>query len=111
MRLSYKENCFYVFLDKPHIIFTNVPTWRLKKINSHAQMKYIVGDISTNCFADMKKIKKFPLAEFLGFIISAKKCAILGMSEAMEKCKNRSIFSKLHIRNLFYVNMVTGGNI
>ena len=27
--------------------------------------------------ADMQKVKKFPLTEFLGFIISAKKCVIL----------------------------------
>ena len=46
---------------------------------------------------DMKKVKKFPLAEFLGFIISAKKCVILDMSKAMEKCENCSIFSKLDI--------------
>ena len=50
----------------------------------------------------MEKVKKFPLAEFLGSIISAKKCVILDMSKAMEKCKNRSIFSKLHIGNIFY---------
>ena len=46
---------------------------------------------------DMKKVKKFPLAEFLGFIISAKKCVILDMSKAIKKCKNCSIFSKLDI--------------
>ena len=33
----------------------------------------------------MKKLKKFPLAEFLWFIISAKNCVILDMSKAMEK--------------------------
>ena len=33
---------------------------------------------------DMEKVKKFPLAEFLGFIISAKKCVILDMSKAIE---------------------------
>ena len=52
--------------------------------------------------SDMEKVKKFLLAEFLGLIISAKKYVILGMSKAMEKCKNHNIFSKLHIRNLFY---------
>ena len=36
---------------------------------------------------DTKKVKKFPLAEFLGFIISAKKCVILDMSKAMESAK------------------------
>ena len=47
---------------------------------------------------DMKKVEKFPLAEFLGFIISAKKCVILDMSnKAMEKCENCSIFSNLDI--------------
>ena len=45
----------------------------------------------------MKKVKKFPLAEFLGFIISAKKCVILDMSKAIKKCENCSIFSKLDI--------------
>ena len=44
-----------------------------------------------------KKVKKFPQAEFLGFIISTKKCVILDMSKAMEKCENCSIFSKLDI--------------
>ena len=34
----------------------------------------------------MEKVKKFPLAEFLGFIISAKKCVIHNMSKTMEKC-------------------------
>ena len=33
----------------------------------------------------MEKVGKFPQAEFLGFIISAKKCVILDMSKAMEK--------------------------
>ena len=47
--------------------------------------------------SDMKKVKKFPLAEFLGFIISAKKSVILDMSKAIEKCENYSIFSKLDI--------------
>ena len=51
---------------------------------------------------DMKKVEKFSLAEFLGFIISAKGFVILDMSKAMENCKNHSIFSKLHIRTLFY---------
>ena len=51
--------------------------------------------------SDMEKVKKFPLADFLRFIISAKKCVILDMSKAMEKCKNRSIFSKLHNKDLF----------
>ena len=50
----------------------------------------------------MEKVKKFPLAEFLGFMIFAKKCTILNMSKAMEKCKNRNISSKLNIRNLLY---------
>ena len=45
---------------------------------------------------DMEKVKKFTLADFLGLIISAKRCVILDMSKAMEKCKIRSIFSKLH---------------
>ena len=36
----------------------------------------------------MEKVKKFPLAEFLGFLISAKKFVILDMSKAMEKCQN-----------------------
>ena len=36
---------------------------------------------------DMEKVKKFTLAELLGFIISAKKCMILDMSKAMEKCE------------------------
>ena len=49
---------------------------------------------------DMEKVKKFPLAEFLGLMISAKKCVILDMSKAMEKCENLIILSKLHIRNL-----------
>ena len=48
----------------------------------------------------MEKVEKFPLAEFLGIMIPAKKCVILDMSKAMEKCKNQSIFSKLNIRNL-----------
>ena len=51
---------------------------------------------------DMEKVKKFPLAEFLGFINSAKKCKILNKSKAMEKWKNRIIFSKLQIANIFY---------
>ena len=55
----------------------------------------------------MEKVKKFPLAEFLGFMISAKKGAILDISKAMEKCENRSIFSKLYIRNIFYGSMNT----
>ena len=37
--------------------------------------------------SDMEKVQKFLIAEFLGFIISAKKCVILNMSRAMEKCK------------------------
>ena len=52
--------------------------------------------------SDMEKVKKCTLGEFLGFIISTKKNVILDMSKAMEKCKNCSIFLKLHIRNLFY---------
>ena len=52
--------------------------------------------------ADMKKVKKFPLAEFLGFIISTKKYVILDMSKAMEKCKNCRICLKLQFKNLFY---------
>ena len=36
---------------------------------------------------DMEKVKKFPLAEFLGLMISAKKCVILDMSKAMESVK------------------------
>ena len=51
---------------------------------------------------DMKKVKKFPLAEFLEFIISAKKCVILDISNAMKKGENCRIVSKFHIRNLFY---------
>ena len=43
-----------------------------------------------NINADMEKVKKFPLAEFLG-------CVILDMSKAIEKCENCSIFSKLDI--------------
>ena len=35
-------------------------------------------------------------------VISAKKCVILDMFKAMEKCGNCSIFSKLHNRNHFY---------
>ena len=46
-------------------------------------------------FPDMEKVKKFPLAEFLWFIIYAKKCVILDMSKAVENCT-------LHIRNFFY---------
>ena len=55
----------------------------------------------------MEKVKKFPRAEFLGFIVSAKKCVILNTSEAMEKCKNHSIFLKLHNRNLFVMASFT----
>ena len=47
--------------------------------------------------SDMEKVKKCTQAEFLGFIISTKKCVIFNMSKAMEKCKNCSIFSKLDI--------------
>ena len=36
--------------------------------------------------ADMEKVQKFPLAEFLGFTISAKKCVIFKMYKALEKC-------------------------
>ena len=54
--------------------------------------------------SDMEKVKKFPLAEFLGFLISAKMCVILNMSKAMEKCENCSIFSELHIRNQKWQN-------
>ena len=39
----------------------------------------------------MEKVKKFLLAEFLGFIISAKKCVIRDMSKAMEKYKNYTL--------------------
>ena len=70
------------------------------------------GDFSQNAFhspliinPNMEKVKKLPLAEFLGLMISAKKCVILDMSKAMEKCENRSIFSKVHIRNIYYGSM------
>ena len=58
--------------------------------------------LQTMLVSDMEKVKKFPLAEFLGFIISATKCMILDMSKAMEKCENHSTFLELNIRNLFY---------
>ena len=43
--------------------------------------------LQTMLVSDMEKVKKFLQAEFLGFIISAKKRVILNMSKAMEKCK------------------------
>ena len=51
----------------------------------------------------MKKVKKFPLAEFLGFIISARKCVILDMFKAIEKCKN-------HLPSAGQLQMKAGGN-
>ena len=50
---------------------------------------------------DMEKVKKFPLAEFLGFIISAKKCVILDMYKAMEKYENCSIFQNYTLKTSF----------
>ena len=48
------------------------------------QFHFLCGEfhIYFQLLADMEKVKKFPLSEFLGFIISAKKCAILDMSKS-----------------------------
>ena len=69
--------------------------------NSHLEFRHFLKNIP-KFNSDIEKVKKFLLVEFLGFIISAKKCVILDMSKAMGKCENQSIFSKLHIGNLFY---------
>ena len=54
--------------------------------------------------SDMEKVKKFPLGEFLGFIISDTKCMILDMSKAMEKCENHSTFFKIkHLKPLLLI--------
>ena len=41
--------------------------------------------------SDMEKVKKFLIAEFLGFIISAKKCVILDFSTCLKQWKSAKI--------------------
>ena len=49
----------------------------------------------------MEKVNKFPLAEFLGFIISAKKRVILDMNQAMDKCKIVVYFQNYTLESSF----------
>ena len=49
----------------------------------------------------MKKVKKFPLAEFLELIISAKKCVILDISNAMKRAKIVEYFQNFTLETSF----------
>ena len=46
------------------------------------------------------KVKKFPIAEFLGFVISVKKC-LIDLSNSMEKHKNHNIFQNYRLETSF----------
>ena len=51
----------------------------------------------------MEKVKKFPLAEFLGFISSAKKYVILDMSKAKKIAKIVVYFQNYTLETSFII--------
>ena len=56
--------------------------WRIEDYESKENLRIVSGQIisgADHLWADMEDVKKFMLADFLGIMISAKKCVIFKM--------------------------------